>query len=149
MPDADTTATEETTLSPNSTKKKAAKSTNKKAPNKSTKPDVDAISEAVDNALADRTVVLGEKVGEVVDEAVDTAILSRTAITNNQIGCWFTHHAPDAEQIAKYKQLREAGGALAQIIKNLTPNGEDQKAAIRKVREAIMTANAAIACRGR
>jgi hypothetical protein len=31
------------------------------------------------------------------------------------------------------------------IIRN-TPPGSDQSAAIRKVREAVMTANAAIAC---
>lgn len=44
--------------------------------------------------------------------------------------------------------MREQGKTLAHLIYELTPPGADQQAAIRKVREAIMTANAAIACEG-
>ncbi|MGQ0816371.1 MAG: hypothetical protein ACT4O1_18230 [Gemmatimonadota bacterium] len=36
----------------------------------------------------------------------------------------------------------------ADIILDCTPIGADQAAAVRKVREAVMTANAAIACGG-
>jgi len=37
---------------------------------------------------------------------------------------------------------------FAQAILMDTPSGPDQTTAIRKVREAVMTANAAIACGG-
>jgi hypothetical protein len=56
----------------------------------------------------------------------------------------FTYHAPDEEQIESLKLIREAGLKLAQTILGETPPGPDQSAAIRKVREAVMTANAAI-----
>ena len=48
-----------------------------------------------------------------------------------------------------YEALREAGRQFALVIIALTPPSPDQSAAIRKVREAVMTANAAIACGGR
>ena len=60
----------------------------------------------------------------------------------------FTYHSPTAETIPKYKELREKGLDFARVIDNLCPNGPDKSAAIRKVREAVMTANAAIACGG-
>lgn len=62
---------------------------------------------------------------------------------------WFTHHPPEGpEQIEKYKEIREAGKAFAEVLVECTPPSADQSAAIRKVREAVMTANAAIACGG-
>lgn len=69
-----------------------------------------------------------------------------TRITKEQIEQWFTYHPPDLDQPARYAILRNAGKALAEVILEQTPSGADQSAAIRKVREAIMTANAAIAC---
>jgi len=71
-------------------------------------------------------------------------------MTVEQIENWFTHHPPkDAETIARYQSIRNAGKALALTIQACTPVGADQAAAIRKVREAVMTANAAIACEGK
>jgi len=67
-------------------------------------------------------------------------------ITANQIDNWFTHHAPNPEQIERYHRLREAAKAFAFVILHSTPASADQTAAICKVREAVMTANAAIAC---
>jgi hypothetical protein len=58
----------------------------------------------------------------------------------------FTYHAPQPGQIKRYERLRVAGRALAEEIVACVPFGADQTAAIRKVREAIMTANAGIAC---
>ena len=59
---------------------------------------------------------------------------------------WFTYHAPTSPQITTYRDLREAARAFAMVICKSTPDGADQTAALRKVREAVMTANAAIAC---
>lgn len=60
----------------------------------------------------------------------------------------FSYHAPTESDIVKYKNIREAGKALAKAIIENTPGCADQSAAIRKVRESVMTANAAIALRG-
>lgn len=58
----------------------------------------------------------------------------------------FSYHPPQGDQAERYEALREQGRQLAEKILELTPASADQSAAIRKVREAIMTANAAIAC---
>lgn len=60
----------------------------------------------------------------------------------------FTHHAPTADQQVNYEVIREAGKRLAEAILECTPPCADQQAAIRKVREAVMTANAAVALNG-
>lgn len=59
---------------------------------------------------------------------------------------WFTYHSPTPDQIPKYQAIRDAGKLLAGAIMENTFICADQSAAIRKVREAVMTANAAIAC---
>ncbi len=69
-------------------------------------------------------------------------------ITNAQLENWFTYHSPSPEQLPKYQAIRAAGLNLAEIIRDNTLPSADQTAAIRKVREACMTANAAIACNG-
>jgi hypothetical protein len=57
----------------------------------------------------------------------------------------FTYHPPKEEQIPKYTELRKEAEKFAQTILRLTPSCPDQTVAIRKVREAVMVANAAIA----
>ena len=69
-------------------------------------------------------------------------------ITNDQLENWFTYHSPTPDQLPKYQAIREAGKALASVILANTPPSADQTDAIRKVREACMTANASIACGG-
>lgn len=69
-------------------------------------------------------------------------------MTPEQILNWFTYHSPSTEQLPKYQEIREAGAQLALSIAKNSPASADQTAAIRKVREAVMTANAAIACGG-
>lgn len=59
-----------------------------------------------------------------------------------------TYHAPDAEQLIHYGVIRERAEAFISSILLHTPECADQTAAIRKVREAMMTANAAIALKG-
>jgi len=71
------------------------------------------------------------------------------AISNDQLDNWFTYHKPGPGDEAKYETMRAAGRALAQAIVDNTPESADQTAAVRKVREAVMTANSALACSGR
>jgi len=61
----------------------------------------------------------------------------------------FTYHPPTEEQKDDYYDLRESAKAFARTIIQKTPDSADQTAAIRLVREALMTANAAIALDGR
>lgn len=66
-----------------------------------------------------------------------------------QLDNWFRYHKPEGDDPEKYIAIREAGKAFAEVIVGNTPPSADQSAAIRKVREAVMTANAAIACKGK
>lgn len=71
-------------------------------------------------------------------------------ITTEQLDHWFTYHTPPSENAKKrYELIRVAGRVMAEVIIETTPICADQTAAIRKVREAVMTANAALACEGR
>jgi len=56
----------------------------------------------------------------------------------------FTHHAPTPDQIASIGTIRAYGAALATCVVMYVPEGADQAAAIRKIREAVMTANAGV-----
>lgn len=67
----------------------------------------------------------------------------------DQLDNWFTYHAPQPGQPEAYEAIRNAGKSFAAAIIAHTPSSVDQAAAVRKVREAVMTANAAIACGGK
>jgi hypothetical protein len=60
----------------------------------------------------------------------------------------FKYHAPSTDDTVAYEKLRNSAKQFAQAIIELTPACADQTAAIRKVREAVMTANVAIALKG-
>lgn len=60
----------------------------------------------------------------------------------------FIYHSPTDEQTKKYIELRESAYHFARTIQELVPPGADQSAAIRHVREAVMTANAGISLGG-
>ena len=70
-------------------------------------------------------------------------------MTKEDLNNWFTYHAPKSEQLPKYNIIRDSALAFANVILENTPSSSDQTAAIRKVREAVMTANASIACEGK
>lgn len=57
----------------------------------------------------------------------------------------FTYHAPTPEQVEKYQRIRDKAKELARVIDECCEPGPDRTAAVRKVREAVMTANASIA----
>lgn len=60
----------------------------------------------------------------------------------------FTYHAPKGHDPERYEAIRNAAKELARVIVANTPRCADQSAAIRLVREAVMTANASIALDG-
>ena len=71
------------------------------------------------------------------------------AITQSDLDHWFSYHKPEGDQGVRYEQIRSAARDFAQTILTLTPPSADQTVAIRKIREAVMIANASIACGGR
>jgi hypothetical protein len=69
--------------------------------------------------------------------------------TQSHLDTWFTYHAPTSGQPEIYERIRLAGKCLAETIFDLCPSSADRTDAIRKVREAVWTANASIACGGK
>lgn len=63
----------------------------------------------------------------------------------SQIDEWFTYHKPTDRQLPAFDEINNAAKNLAMVIVQNTPRCADQSAAIRMVREARMTANAAVA----
>ena len=61
-----------------------------------------------------------------------------------QIEEWFTYHAPTPEQQERLVRMREAAKTFAHVINECTKPSADKTAAFRKLREAVMTANASI-----
>ena len=57
----------------------------------------------------------------------------------------FTYHAPKPGQPQKYVEIRDLGGALAELVDSLCPESREKALAITKIEEAVMWANASIA----
>lgn len=70
-------------------------------------------------------------------------------MTLEQLDNWFSYHAPTQEQLAAYSKIRSSARRFAEAINDCVPESADKTAAIRKLRECVMTANAAIACGGK
>jgi hypothetical protein len=70
-------------------------------------------------------------------------------ITQEHLDNWFSYHAPEPGQPERYTAIRAAAREFAAKIVELTPASADQAVAIRKIREAVYSANAAIACGGK
>lgn len=58
------------------------------------------------------------------------------------------HHKPDDRQIQGIVRVREAATLFIAVLLDECPESPDKSAAIRKAREAMMTANAAIVVPG-
>lgn len=62
-----------------------------------------------------------------------------------EIDRFFTYQPPKDDQPERYGKIRAAAKALAHVINDNCPESADKTAAIRKLREAVQTANASIA----
>jgi hypothetical protein len=67
-------------------------------------------------------------------------------ITKLDLENWFKYHAPKGDQVERYQTIRAAGRVLAEVILANTPPSDEQRAAVYKIRQSVMLANAAIAC---
>jgi hypothetical protein len=57
----------------------------------------------------------------------------------------FTYHRADESQAIKYQVINDAAKHFARAVLTVCPNNPDRSVAVRKIREARMTANSAIA----
>jgi len=69
-------------------------------------------------------------------------------VTKANVEDVFTYHAPDEDQRMRLQVVRASARDLANVILEHVPPCADQQAALRLLREAVMTANAAIALKG-
>lgn len=69
--------------------------------------------------------------------------------TNEEIEDIFSYHAPKAEQAAKYTAVNAAFVECAKLVNEVMPDGPGATVALRKLAEARMAVNAAIALEGR
>jgi hypothetical protein len=76
-------------------------------------------------------------------------VRSLTPKANEALDEVFRYHPPSGNQAARYHVLREAARAFASDVIRWCPAGPDRTAALRLIREALMTANASIALEGR
>lgn len=60
----------------------------------------------------------------------------------------FCYHKPEPDQLPKYEAIREGAKVFAKCIRDNSPGSPDQTVALRKIREAVMVANASIALKG-
>ncbi len=60
----------------------------------------------------------------------------------------FDYHKPTEDQVEKYARISAAAKNLARVILQVCPPCADRSAAVRKVREARMTANLSITLHG-
>lgn len=70
-------------------------------------------------------------------------------IRSEDLDNWFTYHRPSEAQQVAYASIRQAARDFANIVLHNTPSSADQTVAIRHIRDAVMVANASIACEGK
>jgi len=58
----------------------------------------------------------------------------------------FTYHKPIKDQPERYERIRAQGKAMAEFLILSCPDSAELTKAIRKIQEAVMWANASIAC---
>lgn len=70
-------------------------------------------------------------------------------MTHDEIKDLFRYHAPSTVMVGKFDAVRAAIEAAAIAIDENCPPGADRTAAMRKLKEAHMTANASIVLDGK
>ena len=79
----------------------------------------------------------------------DDTFTTQVAEFQEKLDDVFSYHAPDEGDLKNYAAIREASKRMAEVILLTCPASADRSAALRHVREAMMTANASIALKGR
>ena len=83
---------------------------------------------------------------EAIEDDVPTVVFNGNMFEQSDlIENIFTYHAPTGDQPAKYVRIREAAKMFAYVLHNECEPGPERTAAMRHLREAVMTANQSIA----
>lgn len=59
---------------------------------------------------------------------------------------FFTYHPPHGDQTGRYQKIRSTAKELAVLIYEECPDSDERSKAVECLREAVLWANAAIAC---
>lgn len=65
---------------------------------------------------------------------------------NTRRDAWFVYNPPNGTQPVRYERIRSMGGQFVELIELLCPDSAERDLAVVNVRQAIMWANAAVAC---
>jgi hypothetical protein len=110
-----------------------------------------AVQILVDNGMKLPESAMREYQGRMAIEATaktaDTHALNLTGVesmSEEVLDNWFSHHAPPAGQAENFEAIRAAGEAFTRAICDCTAPSAHQTAALRKIREAVYIANAAM-----
>lgn len=88
--------------------------------------------------LAGNIIKGGPATGYGLAQLSDDEILARL----------FSYHPPTVETLPRFQAINQAAKNFAEVVLQNCPAGADRSAAIRQIRDARMTANAAIALNG-
>lgn len=75
--------------------------------------------------------------------------MSQVRMTEGEIAHAFTYHPPTADQVVDYERIRAEARDFVETLVDLVPPSRELSLAITKIREAVMWANAGIACHPR
>lgn len=82
------------------------------------------------------------------DTQAQTSGALRAMSADEVVAEFFKYQPPNSTTIPKYAAINQAAKNFAEVVLANCPNGADRADAIRKIREARMTANASIALNG-
>lgn len=60
---------------------------------------------------------------------------------------WFVYNQPDGDEPQRYEAIRGSARRMAMVLTTVAPDNDDRARALDHLREAVMWANASIACR--
>jgi hypothetical protein len=78
----------------------------------------------------------------------DCGTASRPMSDSEILAELFKYHSPNSETLPKYAAINQAAKNFAEVVLQNCPASADRSAAIRLIRDARMTANAAVALNG-
>ena len=124
-------------------------------PNPSKKEKLSLLQQAVqilvDNGMElPKPRMLQHEGQKAIEATAGTRALNLTGVecmSEKDLENWVSYYVPQAGQAEKFEAIRAAGKAFAQLICDWTAPSAHQTAAVRKIREAVYTANAAMADR--
>lgn len=97
---------------------------------------------------ADVEKTLGPINEAALKQAMGCAEVSRPMTSEEIVAEFFKYHSPTETTIPKYAAINQAAKNFAEVVLANCPRGADTSAAIRLIRDARMTANAAVALNG-